>query len=56
VILPELCQIDSNESFGIVSSKNAMSFGGLFEIKQEDKDNFDLLDVIEMDNNTLPMP
>lgn len=42
--LPELCQINSNEAFGIVSSENAISFGGLFEIKEEDQNDFDLLD------------
>jgi hypothetical protein len=42
--LPELRQINSNEAFGIVSSENAISFGGLFEIKEEDQNDFDLHD------------
>jgi hypothetical protein len=48
-LLPELRIVNSNEIFGVVDSQNAMSFGGLFQIKQEDEKEYDLLDAIESD-------
>jgi hypothetical protein len=52
--LPELGLVNSNEVFGVVDSQNALSFGGLFEIKQEEDENEnDLLDTIES-TETLP--
>src|SRR5262245_5013804 len=50
-LLPELRIVDSNEVFGVVDSQNAMSFGGLFQIKQEDEDEkeYNLLNAIESD-------
>lgn len=38
---PVLAQILSDESFGIVSSESASTFGGLFAVKQEEEDAID---------------
>ncbi|KAJ3550924.1 hypothetical protein NM688_g4971 [Phlebia brevispora] len=40
---PVLIDVDSKEMFGIVNSESAASFGGLFDIKEEEDDSLDLL-------------
>lgn len=42
-LLPVLEDIASNETFGLVKSESAATFGGLFDIKEEEEEDSDLL-------------
>ena len=43
--LPELQDISSKETFGLVQSKHIESFGGLLEIKEEEEEREKILDL-----------
>jgi hypothetical protein len=67
--LPELPDVNSGESFGLVSSAHATTFGGLFEVKEEEREDGlytmpkddddvleDLLHELNIDPSLLSMP
>lgn len=43
VLAPVLQDVPSNETFGLVNSASAATFGGLFDIKEEEEDTLDVM-------------
>ncbi len=50
---PLLPVVNSGESFGVVVSEHSLSFGGLLQIKDEQDEDIDLLDLVENPENGL---